>query len=150
MSLMHTFVWARRAIAATTTSNISLLTLAPLLTATNRGNRATGVGNTTLLAYNEAVEWRHERITPAISFCRQELDTKLPPTPRARSVKRYAIIAPAYVDCLFSLFHVEPIVHKNNNKYFCDLISCTAGVLTQSSLFWNWVSNLFQGKEMKE
>jgi hypothetical protein len=44
----------------------------------------------------------------------------------------YAIIAPAYAYWLFPLFHLETSVHKNNNKYFCDLISCTADVLTQS------------------
>jgi hypothetical protein len=80
-----------------------------------------GVGNSTLMEGNKGAKWRHERTTTAIYFYWQELVTKLPPSPRARSVKKYAIIAPAYAYWLFPPFHLEPIVHKNNNNNFVPL-----------------------------
>jgi hypothetical protein len=55
----------------------------------------------------------------------KSIDTKWPqPGPKTRSVRRYGIIVPAYAYC-----SPVPLVHKNSNKQFCNLISCTAEVL---------------------
>jgi hypothetical protein len=81
-----------------------------------------------------------------------ELNTKLPPTSRAQSVKRYANIEPGYV-CSSAPSVPDGFVRKNSNKEFCKLISCAAEILTQPFLFgtvFNITSLISFGRDMIE